>query len=100
MTAFLSSSGGCNYYANVSPSIAPSFADERRIASSQSGDRERDPKNAGKTGLPSRSALNEKAIRENIQTLDGWTDGGGDRDVVITERDGGGMPFKRDHLWR
>ena len=65
----------------------PSFGDERRIASSQSGDRERDPKNAGKTGLPSRSAQNEKAIRENIQTLDG----GGDRDVVITgERGGGG----------
>ena len=78
-------------------SLSPS--DERRIASSQSGDRERDPKNAGMTGrmgFPSGSALNGKAIRGNIQTLDG----GGDRDVVIAERGGGGMPFKRDHLWR
>ena len=58
----------------------------KRIASSQSGDRVRDPRNAGKTGrmgFPSGSALNEKAIRENIQTLDG----GGDRDVVITGRE-------------
>ena len=69
-------------------SLPPSSADEggKRIASSQSGDRERDPRNAGKTGrmgFPSGSALNEKAIRENIQTLDG----GGDRDVVITGRE-------------
>ena len=74
---------------SLPPSLTPpSSADERRIASSQSGDRERDPKNAGMTGrmgFPSVSALNEKAIRGNIQTLDG----GGDRDVVMAERGGG-----------
>ena len=88
------SSGECNYYANVSPSFSN---EEERIAPSQNADREREHEcDPDLDRIPS-VAPDEKAIRENIQTLDG----GGDRDVVIMgegrerERE---IPFKRDHI--